>query len=445
MEQPFEHLSNAQIEHYGDHPVAAGSGQADREIDQAVESHLAGCGECRTRVLEFHRSRLGLMSSPDSTPAHRPQQSTPAATSYSGAAPATSDCPSDDSLRDLAASLLPSADGARLTQHAAQCDHCGPILRAYTEDFSDDLSAEDQELLAHLNSSSQSWQKKMAQQMAGATGAGALTAASTKQAASQKQSVPQTGVAQPPPAVRVKPPEPSRFSLRKWLLVPAAAIATAALAFFIWNAQRETPTKVEKLLAQAYPEQRTVEMRWPGVAWGEFAETLGTHHVNKPLSLLQADAAIRQQTPETLRKKEWLHVRAQKDILNGISIPALQQLIGDLKQASQSEPESQSLMFDLAIANFRMGEMTQDPHYYNESKAVLNKMLASSRSSVALFNRAVVDQRLFDRAVGEQRVQLKNDAIADLEECLKQEENKNEGWGKEIQQKIENWKASPDR
>jgi hypothetical protein len=433
-EQQFEHLTDAQIEHYGDRTSGEGPNQNGLEVDQAIETHLADCAGCRTRVLEFHRSRFGLMSDPFPSAAlqsHRP----------------TAECPSEDALCNLAAGLSSSSESATLTQHAAQCPHCGPILRAYTEDFSDDLTPEDQALLSQLKSSTPEWQKKMAQQMAAAV---LVPATSARSLAPEQSASEKTRVAQPPTAVRTDQSTKSTASISrpsffqpKWLFVPAGAIACALVAFFIWNAQRETPQKVEKLLAQAYPERRTVEMRWPGVAWGELRQTLGRAEGDKPSALLEADRLFQPHKDETRRKKEWLHIRAQKEILSGIPPQQLQQLIDDLKQASQSEPQSQSLMLDLAIADFRIGEITPDPHYYQDSKDVLDKMIASSRSSAALFNRAVVDQRLFDHAVGEQRLQLRNEAIADLEECLKRE--KDEAWRKEIEQKIANWNASPER
>ena len=178
-EQQFEHLTDAQIEHYGDRTSGEGPNQNGLEVDQAIETHLADCAGCRTRVLEFHRSRFGLMSDPFPSAA---QQSHPP----------TAECPSEGALCNLAAGISSSAEAPLLTQHAAQCPHCGPILRAYTEDFSDDLSPEDHALLSKLKSSTPEWQKKMAQQMVDAAGSSARSIGSAPEI---------TRVAQPPSAV----------------------------------------------------------------------------------------------------------------------------------------------------------------------------------------------------------------------------------------------------
>ena len=124
VDQQFEHLSDAQIENYWNWNTGA-------EPDDVIESHLAICSECRSRVLRSSRSQLGLVSS-------QPAQ------------PRGPDCPQEAALLDLAAGLTPPADASRLIQHAAHCDRCGSILRGYTEDFSEDLSPEAEALLQQL-------------------------------------------------------------------------------------------------------------------------------------------------------------------------------------------------------------------------------------------------------------------------------------------------------
>jgi len=64
---------------------------------------------------------------------------------------------------------------------------------------------------------------------------------------------------------------------------------------------------------------------------------------------------------------------------------------------------------------------------------VLDEMLASSRNSSALFDRAVVEQRL----------NLKDAALIDLSECLQKEPDRK--WTDEIQQKIQRLNASSGR
>jgi tetratricopeptide (TPR) repeat protein len=309
----------------------------------------------------------------------------------------TPECPSDDALRQLAAGLTPDDAAPALAHHASTCNHCGPLLRTFIEDFSDDFTAEEQAALNNLQSASAAWQRNTAREML-------------------ERAIP-------------SPPSPRPIFSWKWIMVPASAAVVAVSAFTIWFVVRDTPEKVEKYLAEAYPEQRTIEMRWPGAKWGELSETLGAPPASKPLSLLKADDAIQRQTPETLRKKEWLHLRAQNEILGG---GELLQLIKDLTEATQSQPDS-TLMFDLAIANFRMGEVTHDRKYYEKSKDVLDQVIASTPPSSAA---------LFDLAVVEQRLNFKDKAIEDLTKCLALEPEEQREWGAEIREKIKRLKAS---
>jgi hypothetical protein len=99
-------------------------------------------------VLDFQRTRLAPQADPQVKQASTPE------------------CPSENDLRQLAAGLCSDDIAATLTYHAATCDHCGPLLKAYTEDFSDDFSPEEQAILDKLQSGSQGWQKKMAKKIA---------------------------------------------------------------------------------------------------------------------------------------------------------------------------------------------------------------------------------------------------------------------------------------
>ena len=164
-----------------------------------------------------------------------------------------------------------------------------------------------------------------------------------------------------------------------------------------------------------------MEMRWPGAKWGEVRTVRGQTPISKPLALLEAADAIQRQTPETLAKPEWLHLRVQSQILTG-SIP--ESLIGELRETEQRKQE-RSLMLDLAIVDFRMGGVTQKTEYYREAKMILDKILEQYPSdSVALFNRAIIEERL----------NLREAAIADFTASQKFE--KDPSWSDEIRQRI---------
>jgi hypothetical protein len=178
-----EHLSNAQVENYGKRTSDAGAESVARDEplrvndlrfdDQRVEAHLADCPSCRKRLLDFHRAHFAMLAGP--APDAKRTDSALVDSKFANSkypvqaqvrTASTPECPSDDDLRQLAAGLSSDAVATKLTQHAATCDHCGPLLRIFTEDFSDDFTPEEQAALANLQSGSERWQRDLAKKMA---------------------------------------------------------------------------------------------------------------------------------------------------------------------------------------------------------------------------------------------------------------------------------------
>jgi len=137
-----EHLSNAQIEQYGKRAPGA-----EPETEARVDQHLDDCPSCRSRVLDFQRTRFGLLPDPKVNKV------------------STSDCSSEDDLRNLAAGLYPDPKAAELKAHAATCGRCGPLLQEYIEDFSDESSPEEQAFLDKLRTASPEFRQQKALEM----------------------------------------------------------------------------------------------------------------------------------------------------------------------------------------------------------------------------------------------------------------------------------------
>ena len=362
MNQQSGHLSDAQVEQYGNTVPPAEPGHDDREI----EAHLADCGICRERVLSAQRIRFTLLAVPEMSSgpnARRPGSANPAGMA-SGP-----NCPDEDDLRNLAAGLLPPDQASRLVQHAAQCDNCGPLLRSYVADFSDEASDEDQALLAKLNSSSADWQKKLVTDSRASSG--------RSSAKSEKKSFP-----------------------RRWVLAPAALAACAAIAFGVWYQQRETPEKVEKLLAEAYTAQRTIQMRWPGAAWGRMQVTLGSEdsRFSKPNSLLSAEEIISRKRATDPQNVAWLRAEAESEIIERHPGAA----ITSLNKALELQPESVPLRLDLSIAIVQQAQSSGDNQGYAKAIDLLTEITQSDpKNQPATFNLALTYSRLemWDAAV----------------------------------------------
>jgi Tetratricopeptide repeat len=403
VNQQSEHLSNAQIESYGDRSSGAGPEQDQQVEVEQVETHLADCPSCRTRLLDFQRAHLDLLA-----------DRTPAGTNLSADirvnAASTPACPSEDDLRELAAGLSPEAVAFSLIQHAATCDHCGPLLRTYTEDFSDDSNAEEQAVLDQLKSASAKWQKQTARRMldpaaVAATGApaGCTTGVPTEAAAGAAgASSDEAFGASPASSSASKPSSKTARKLFfwKWALVPATAAATAtalavicgAVGLGVWYVRRDTPEKVEKLLAQAYTGQRTMEWRWPGADYAPTHITQGSASVlSKPTQFLTALDIITRKLADQPDNPSWIRAKAEADILQWQPDSAIEVL----NKALMVNPNSTVLKLDLAIAYAQSAQISGDIGTYEKAQTVLAEILAQTPSDpAALYNRALVAERI---------------------------------------------------
>jgi hypothetical protein len=137
------HLDSSEIEELLRFGSDQKEGSPNDQIDEHVRIHLEDCEICQTRLRAEGEAmerlaRLGL----ETAEAPSPQ------------------CPPDNSWLELATGGNPNSE--KLLSHAVQCDHCGPLLRQAKEDFSDELTPEEETKIAELSSSSTGWQKTLA-------------------------------------------------------------------------------------------------------------------------------------------------------------------------------------------------------------------------------------------------------------------------------------------
>ena len=76
-------------------------------------------------------------------------------------------CPDNDVLQELAAGILAPGMAEQTMLHAAECKSCGPILRQYLREFSEEQSPENIAILKELQSSEPAWQKKLVRELIG--------------------------------------------------------------------------------------------------------------------------------------------------------------------------------------------------------------------------------------------------------------------------------------
>lgn len=193
---------------------------------------------------------------------------------------------------------------------------------------------------------------------------------------------------------------------RKWVGIPAWQASVAALLLLagvtfllikldLFNKQ-STLASVNQLLAQAYTEQRTLELRMPGAAYSRMRVQRGSGlaHERQPASLLEAEAMIARNAAKHQEDPDWLQARARAALLEWNYDDAIKDLVGALT----SKPDDPSLLIDKASALFQQAAVRDQD--YGAASEVLGRVLAQRPNDpVVLFNSAIVAERL--RAYGD--------------------------------------------
>jgi len=334
--------SDARIVEDGERVAARGLGEISR--------HVESCQDCARKV-QMHKLVQTAISS----------QAEP------GEVQPGPDCIAGLEWFNVVAGMLPDTKTKEHMKHAAQCEHCGPLLRVAAETLSDGATQDQENILLSLRSAQPEWQRAMAETL-------------------------QT-------SARGSKPTSRRAT---WLqriftsMRPAFALATlAALVIVGWLGFRFLrPLSAEQLLAQAYTERRTIEVRIPGAKFAPIRINRGTGEssLDKPPSLLRAEALIGDHMAKNPNDPDWLEAKGRADLLDG----NFESAIHSFQRALETQPNSPSLLTDLGSAYFVRAESTSRPIDYGNAIEMFSKSLAKSPDDpITLFNRALADQRMF--------------------------------------------------
>lgn len=307
-------------------------------------------------------------------------------------------CPEAETIRALAGGVLAGPEADALLEHAADCDHCGAVLRMASEDFSAELAPAEQQELAALQSSCAAWQQQMA---------GRMRAAASARSASV-----------------VEMPARGGAWLR-WAVAAAAVVVLAVGGLTGWRALRHPD--VNRLLAQAYTEQRPMELRIAGAAYGPVRVERGLggrSTFQRPAALLRAQALIAEALAAEPNHPQWLAASGRAELLNWNYEAAIKQL----ERARDAGADSPDVLIDLASAYFQRaaseGDRAAD---YGHCVELLGQVLAASpEQPVALFNRSATLAKLgsYHEAIHDLELYLrvgpKNDWTAETESRLRE-------------------------
>jgi CHAT domain-containing protein len=323
----------------------SGSEQLSESALREVQRHVESCQDC-SRKLQRHQLVHGQIL----------RMRVP------GPSPSTPECIGDAEWQEVAAGLLPETKTRELMKHAAQCGHCGPLLKNAAEALVDESTPNEDALLASLQSARPEWRKNMAATLRD--------------------------------GVRHHQPKSSRWkALFVW---PAPAYALAGIAAVVavaWIGVRALyPPSAEQLLAQAYSEHRTLEMRIPGAKYAplQAQRDIERSSFDKPQSLLRAEDLIGDNLRKNPDDPVWQQARARADLLDGNYDSAIK----SLQQALETQPDSPGLLTDLGSAYFVRAESATRPKDYGNAVESFGKALDKAPDDpIALFNRALACER----------------------------------------------------
>jgi CHAT domain-containing protein len=390
-------LETNSSEHVGTAELAKLLEESRRRPESALDAadvhpHLATCPACREQFedlalldRQLDRQMKGM----------RPAES----------APRQGDCPGPAVWREIAGGLTPSGETLAYLEHAGRCDHCGPLLRGAVAEVSDlngEITEPERTLIAILDSARAEWQLRLAQQITG-----------TQHSGPDRESTPWW---------------------RRWLAVPhlavprlamAGASLLAIVAVGSWvvvhrnnNYNANQPAAAGQLLARAYTEKRTLELRIAGADYAPLRVSRGpaASFASRPSALLKAEALIASQLESHPSDPSWLQAKAQADVLEGKYDAAVEAL----RRALELEPHSPALLTDLATAYFQRAQQEDRKEDLGAAYEYLSQALRLHPDDpVALFNRAIVAEHAF----------LYHQALDDWDHYLRVDANSQ--WGEE--------------
>jgi CHAT domain-containing protein len=290
----------------------------------------------------------------------------------------TPECPPESIWIEMAAGMM-SEDAGSYSDHAARCDHCGPLLHQAVADFATELTPQEEMQIAALPSSTAGWQRSLVGRMA---------------QLNPKETIEQSNVEQK--RLFSTGDVPTRWT--RWTFAfTAFAIVLVVAVLWIRRSDRISPSpsesdlaSVSKLLAQSYAEQRTLALRFPDAAYGPLRPTRGSSEsdLDRPLSLFQAETAIKANLQKSPEDSGWLDARARADLLQWNFSSAIK----TLRKALAITPDSTAIQLDLATAYFESGKSGGGSDFAHSIELLKPIVEREPNNLIARFNLALACQ-----------------------------------------------------
>ena len=342
--------------HLSDDQIQECAGRSPGGCPEEIETHLSKCEFCLGRLLQWQRTQLANLETNGMRPDPYPE------------------CPGEGALQEVAAEIASPETATHVLQHAAQCDHCGPLLNRYLQEFSEELSPEIEALIEQLPSSQPNWQRKKAREIVRNS---------------------------------FKPEERVPFWRQLddwWAAAKLQAIGGAAAAVLALFAFVEGPivyahwqiSKASKLVTIASSMRSTTEMRVPGQVDKPDEVVVkgpndGNDWISRPVQLSEAEAIVKRYCA-TRPDAKCLEIRGRISRLeaqqNSATVAA-----ADFEKAVALRPEDPRLKIELAISYFDKSKFEERANLETTSNLLLealqNPKLQIEDKRVATFDLAI--------------------------------------------------------
>jgi CHAT domain-containing protein len=266
--------------------------------------------------------------------------------------------------------------------HVAECPSCGPTLRRYLKEFSEEQSPENIAILKELQSSKPGWQKKLVGKLIG--GGGGFPGLRFA-----RQLIGSSG---------------GPFLWAK--LMPATAVLAAVVFGFVQGPGLWTDFKVnqaQKAIGATFIGRRTTLARLPNVGYAPYnpfptklgaEDGLGVDEV--PPSLHEASGAANKNLQASNADPRWLQIQGRA-LLWESTPSSLEKAEKDFEKARSRGLAAPSLEIDLAASYFERDSRTEHPNLQrtlNLLSEVLSKPnLSKEDHASALFNLAIAYEK----------------------------------------------------
>ena len=308
--------------------------------------------------------------------------------------------PDDEVLQEVAAGMSSPELAERTWQHASRCNICGPALKRYLREFSDEPAPENTRILQQLKSATPEWQRRL-----------------------------------------VRDAMPGRRS--RWPRLLPVFAGLAAVLFLVLAGPyflREFKIRqAQKEVAAAFAERRTTEMRLPSTDYSRynaFPTELGGESGRSldqlPASLHEASSAAIENLKNANADPRWLQIQGRAFLWEATP-SSLEKAEKNFEKARAAGLNSPSLEIDLAAAYFERDNKSDHPNL-QRTLDLLNKVL--TEPNLTGQDRA---SALYNLAIAYERTQAWDLAVETWEKYLQVDSSS--AWAEEAKRHVEDGKA----